>query len=384
MRTPGALVAALAVVGGIVGGCGGDLIVEPRILVSGDGVIQDDCRTQVCRHNENTDLTTFGGAIYLVHRTAQSQILNHNCALRVYKSTDGGAHFALLGIIPGPTAAADPALGDRDLRDPSFDVVDGQLAIKALVRKEIASTRDSDVDTIAVLTTSPDGGATWTPLAPIGPPTWSYWRIKDHGGMHYAAAYEDGDRRVKLFASADGRAWTPGAVIYDVAADTPLETELVFMPSGRLLALVRMDGTDDELLGNHGRLRTKICWAMPPYDTFACPQEFTDQRLDGPVAFWHGDRLFVVARKHFLEDADRKRTALFEIGGTLEGGPLTITERGVLPSAGDTAYAGVADLDADHVLVTWYSSSVVQDEPWARAIFEDADIWQATLDLSQL
>ena len=56
--------------------------------------------------------------------------------------------------------------------------------------------------------------------------------------------YEDGDKRVKLFSSANGTRWTAGAVIYDHAEDTPLETELWF----RLLALVRMDGTDEELL----------------------------------------------------------------------------------------------------------------------------------------
>src|SRR5262249_23705403 len=84
--------------------------------------------------------------------------------------------------------------------------------------------------------------------------------------------YEDGDLSVRLFSSTDGETWTMGPEIYGVAADTPLETEIVFMPSGRMLALVRVDGTDDELLGNRGRLRTIACWASAPYDTFRCPQ----------------------------------------------------------------------------------------------------------------
>jgi hypothetical protein len=202
--------------------------------------------------------------------------------------------------------------------------------------------------------------------------------------VHYSAAYEDGDKSVVLFSSVDGLTWAPGAVIYDVAADTPLETELVFLPSGRLLALVRMDGTDDELLGSEGRLRTKVCWSQPPYDSFACPQELDGVRLDGPVAFWHRERLFVVARKHIVDYRNRKRTALYEIGGELEGGPLTITELGELPSAGDTAYAGVVDLDRHQVLVTWYSSEIAQDAPWLLAVLEPSDIWRATLDMSRL
>ena len=156
------------------------------------------------------------------------------------------------------------------------------------------------------------------------------------------------------------------------------------MPSGRMLALVRMDGTDDQLLGNVAPLRTKVCWAMPPYDTFSCRRRCTGVRLDGPVAFFHGSRLFVVARKQLIETRDRKRTTLYELGGTLEGGPLTITARGDFPSAGDTSYAGVADIDANHAEVSWYSSDVAEDAPWARAMFDATDIWHATIDFTKL
>src|SRR5262249_27106772 len=157
------------------------------------------------------------------------------------------------------------------------------------------------------------------------------------------------------------------------------ETELVFMPSGRLLALVRMDGTDAELLGTQGRLRTSVCWSQPPYDHFDCPQEITGQRLDGPLAFFHGKRLFAIARKH-LWSPDGKRPALFEIGGNLEGGPLTVSEIGELPSAGDTAYAGIADIDENRSLVTWYSSHIPNDNAWWLAMMRASDIWQATID----
>jgi hypothetical protein len=361
-----------------------DWLVNPAILVDGVGVIEPDCRTKICPHNENTDMISYHGAAYLIHRTAESQVLGPNSSLRVMKSTDKGATFQLLAIIPSPTATTYPSLGDRDMRDPSLYVVNDQLVFKAITRLPVTSTRDSNVDSITVSSTSSDGGSTWSPLTPIGPEMWSFWRVKQHAGAYYSAAYQDGDMSVKLFTSADGVTWSPGAVIYDVAADTPLETELEFMPSGRMLALVRMDGTTEELLGNVGRLRTKICWAMPPYDHFDCPQEFDDQRLDGPVSFWHGSRLFVVARKHFIGPDDKKRTSLFEIGGTLEGGPLTITEHGELPSAGDTAYAGVVDVDADHTLVSWYSSYIMEDAPWARAILEASDIWMATIDFGQL
>ena len=374
------LVAAISTfgeAGGTASTAGGQPVwlAAARIVVCGVGLQTDSCRTGVCPHNENTDLIRRGAAIFLVHRTAMSQVLGPNSSLRVLRSDDAGASFQLQAVIPAPL--------DRDIRDPHFFTIGDRLAIKALTRLPVTSVRDSDVDTVTVLTTSADG-ATWSPPEPIAPPTWSLWRVRSFGGAYYAAAYEDGDRSVRLFRSADGRSWTAGATIYPVAADTPLETELVFVPSGKLLALVRMDGTDDELLGNVGRLRTKVCWASPPYAAWDCSRELDGVRLDGPVAFFHGKRLFVVARKHFIEVADRKRTALYELTGDFNGGDLAIVEHGELPSAGDTSYAGVAPIDGNRVLVTWYSSSRKFDDPWSTAIFAASDIWQATIDLSRL
>jgi len=350
-------------------------LVDPKVTVMGVGIEEEDCRTQLCTHNENTDLIAFDGAIYLVHRTAKSQVLGPNSSLRVYRSDDGGATFALLSIIPAWT--------DRDLRDPHFYVVGGNLTIKALTRLPVNSIRDSNVETIAVSTTSTDGGLHWSDLVQITPATWSLWRVVEHEGVYYSAAYEDGDLRVVLYSSTDGISWAAGPTIYGVSEDTPLETELVFTPSGRMLALVRMDGTDQELLGDEGRLRTQVCWSTAPYTAFDCPQTLDGVRLDGPLAFWHGARLFVVAREHLLETG-RKRTTLYELGGELEGGPLTITSLGRFPSAGDTAYAGAATVDADHALISWYASDLLDDQSWVIAIFQASDIWTAQIDFTKL
>jgi len=361
----------------LLAACGDGWMNDARVVVDGVHAFERDCRTGICVHNENTDLAVFDGATYLVHRTAASQILGPNSSLRVSRSEDHGKTWRLLAVIP--------AIEGRDLRDPSFYQIGDRLAIKALTRLQVTSLRDSDVDTIAVGSVSPDAGKTWSPLVPIGPPGWSFWRIRDDArGVHYTAAYEDGDKSVKLFSSSDGTTWAGGASIYSRSEDTPLETELVFMPSGKLLALVRLDGDNHELFGNAGRLRTRVCWAAPPFATWDCSRELHGVRLDGPVAFFHRSRLFVIARKHMLEPEGRKRTALYELTGDLDGGDLSIAERGELPSAGDTAYAGVAPIDRDHVLVTWYSSRVAADQSWIFGALGPTDIWQATLDLSQL
>src|SRR4051794_1611065 len=63
---------------------------DSRILVPGVGVTNTECRAGICQHNENTDLVRYKGAIYFVHRTAQSQVLGPNSALHVYRSDDDG------------------------------------------------------------------------------------------------------------------------------------------------------------------------------------------------------------------------------------------------------------------------------------------------------
>jgi hypothetical protein len=350
-------------------------LIGPTILVPGNEANQN-CRTGVCRHNENTDLTRWHGDVWLVHRTAGSQILGPNSSLRVYRSRDQGRTFRLQAIIPAPV--------DRDIRDPSFFRVGKRMHIKAITRLPGFALRDKDAGSISVDMSSPNGRS-WTRPRPIGPIGWGFWRVVEQDGVYYSAAYEDGDLRVVLYRSTDGRRWKAGPQIYGKSADTPLESELVFSPSGkRMLALVRMDGNDYELFGNRGRLRTKVCWARRPYRHFSCPQSFRGVRLDGPVAFWWHGRLFVVARKHVKGAGVRKRTALYELTGNLEGGPLRIRELGTFPSAGDTSYAGVAHLRGPRFLVSWYSSPVAADPSWIEGFAGPTDIWKATIDLSQV
>src|SRR5690242_10063229 len=95
-------------------------IVSERILVPGVGVMNEDCRKTICRHNENTDLALWKGAIMFVHRTAKSQVLGPNSALHIYQSTDEGAHFTELAVIAAPLSDNLADDNGRDLRDPHF------------------------------------------------------------------------------------------------------------------------------------------------------------------------------------------------------------------------------------------------------------------------
>lgn len=367
MRAALLTVAALAAAAGC---SSSSWLADAHIAVVGNGATNHDCRADLCKHNENTDLTVWHGDIYLVHRTAESQMLGPNSSLNVYKYA--GGTFQLLKRVPAPS--------DRDIRDPHFFVVGDELRIKALARLAVVSIRDADVDTVPLMVPALDASTDYTELGPHG---WSFWRLKQSpAGEWLTAAYQDGDKSVVLYRSSDGVTFTAGATIYDDAAQTPLETELTFLPSGRLMALVRTDGNDDEITGDLD-VRTVVCWADAPYDAFRCPQVLDGVRLDGPLTFFWHDRLFSIARKHLGADG-RKRTALYELGGTLDGGPLTIHEWGELPSAGDTSYAGAAPLPDGRVLATWYSGDLPSDDAWVFGMYAATDIWQATIDPARL
>jgi hypothetical protein len=346
-----------------------------EIIVPGNPDNQD-CRNGVCKHNENTDLTHWKGAIYFVHRTAGSQVLGPNSSIRVYRSDDDGKSFQLQAIIPAPP--------DRDIRDPAFYKVGKRLFIKAITRLPGFALRDTGAGSISIETHSKDGKS-WSALRDIGPEGWGFWRVAKQGGTYYSGAYEDGDLQIVLYRSKNGKKWKEGPEIYGVSEDTPLESELVFTPNRkRMLAFFRLDGNDFELFGNQGRLRTGVCWAKKPYKSFDCPQVLNGVRLDGPKAFWWKGRLFVVARKHIPGPDFRKRTALYEITGNLNRGPLDVVEWGEFPSAGDTSYAGVSRIGGPRFLVTWYSSPPADDESWISGFGGRTDIWKATLDLSKL
>ncbi len=171
-------------------------LIGARIIVPGNPANQD-CRTGVCRHNENTDLTRWRGAIYLVHRTAGSQVLGPNSSLRVYRSQDSGKSFRLQAIIPAPSG--------RDIRDPCFYAVGQQLYIKAITRLPGFALRDAGAGSISVEMHSVNG-RTWSMPKAIGPLGWGFWRVVKHRGNYYSAAYQDGDLRVVLYRSANGRA----------------------------------------------------------------------------------------------------------------------------------------------------------------------------------
>jgi hypothetical protein len=77
-------------------------------------------------------------------------------------------------------------------------------------------------------------------------------------------------------------------------------------------------------------------------------------------------------------------TALYEITGDLEDGPIGVVEHGELPSAGDTSYTGVGA----HPWLALRDHLVLEPSrggpEWLVGFGGRTDIWKAELDLSLL
>ncbi len=318
-------------------------------------------------HNENTDLIQWQDKTWLVFRGGEtSQVGSPNARLKVWQSANLGDDIAMTAEIFMP---------DRDIRDPKFLIQNGKLAIYAISRIPGAHLRDDGGLAWTVRTESADG-VHWTVPVRIYDEKWGFWRYAEHGGLLYATAYNDGDTQVAFLSSADGVAWKPVSLMYDSTPDVPSEAELQFF-GDTAVGLVRLDNGASLLDEGH----TAVCVALPPYAIWDCSRKF-DKRLDGPKWFQWNNRQFVMARKH-LPDG-RKRTALYEIHGTLADPTATVTlqELFEFKSAGDTAYVGVQPIGGSQFLVSWYSSDVVADDVWSVGMFGPTDIWLAWVDLS--
>jgi len=74
---------------------------------------------------------------------------------------------------------------------------------------------------------------------------------------------------------------------------------------------------------------------------------------------------------------NRKRTSLFLVE------PTALTYLSDLPSAGDTAYAGVVMKDG-YVYICYYTSDIERDWPWIIGVIAPSDIRIAKINLSNL
>ncbi|MBS1106943.1 MAG: uncharacterized protein H6Q91_2445 [Deltaproteobacteria bacterium] len=333
--------------------------IEARLQIEHWDVVADG------RHNSNTDMILWRGDFLLVHDARPYHFGSPDARLVVRRSRDG-RHWEELARL---------AVRGKDIRDPKFAVIGGKLFLYALPNSGKMATPEG-----TVVATS-DDAVQWTPFEPVEPAGWLFWRPKsnDGGKTWYVPAYWHAHGKSILLRSTDGRVWQQVSVIHE--GDGSDETDIEFLPDGRLLATARLEITSDTVLGNYDG-QTAIAVAAPPFTRWTT-QRSRLTRLDGPNLFALAGTTYAIARYQphpngFLTRMggilSRKRTALYRVE------PDRLVRLSDLPSSSDTSYAGVVVRDGA-LWVDYYTSRIDRDWPWLVGMLWRSEIRMARIPL---
>lgn len=270
-------------------------------------------------HNAFTDLVRYRGRWLLAFREA-SRHVSPDGALRVLVSSDGRQW----------QSAARLEIRGRDLRDPKLaETPDGRLMLTSYaVQREAEGTPGE-----SVVWFSRDGRE-WSGPERIGDPGLWLWRVTWHRGVAYTIGYNR--QLTRLYASREGRRFE--ALVKELYGEGyPNESAIQFLDDGTAMCLLRRDGgTRTALLGT----------ARPPYTEWSWKD--LGVRIGGPNMIRVPDGRWLAAVR--LYDG-RERTSLCWV----DPAAGRIEEFLVLPSGGDTSYAGLV-LHDGLLWISYYSS----------------------------
>ena len=215
--------------------------IDPRLHLEHWDVVADGS------HNSNTDLLLWRGEFLLVHDARPYHFGTHESRLVLRRSRDGRSWEELARFrVPG-----------KDIRDPKLAEIGGRLFLYALPNSGKMATPEG------TLVATSDDAVHWTELTPVAPDGWLFWRPKsnDGGRTWYVPAYWKDHGKSILLRTTDGLRFEQVSDIHE--GDGNDETDLEFLPDGRLLATARLEVTPDTILGHYDG-RTAIAVAAPP------------------------------------------------------------------------------------------------------------------------
>ncbi len=272
-------------------------------------------------HNAFTGLAWFRGHWYCAFREADQHGVSPSGAIRVIRSSNGNA-WQSVNRFHWP---------EGDLRDAKLTVTpDHQLMLNGA----IAFNNSSEGTHQSLVWLSPDG-THWSDGHPIGERNIWLWSTTWHQAQCYGVGYSTGgDSFTRLYKSDDG-------IDFQILVDQfktggrPSEAMLRFTRDHTGVCLLRND-SENGLVGI----------ASPPYTQWQW--QSLGRRIGGPNLIQLPDGRWIAAVRLY----DRKtRTSLCWLA------PQTgaFTECLVLPSGGDTSYAGLVYRDG-LLWVSYYSS----------------------------
>ncbi len=334
--------------------------VEPMLGVESWAAVGDGM------HNSNTDLIFWQDRFYLIHASSPWHFASERCRLVLHRSPDARTWERVTAFhIPG-----------QDIRDPKLAVIGGRLFLYVLKNCAL------NPEPYTTAFTSTDDGKTWTPMTDVEPAGWLFWRPKTRDGVTwYVPAYWWEHGKSVLLKSTDGQVWRRVSTIHE--GDRNDETDMAFLPDGRILCTARLE-VSDNIFGDDDA-STLIAVSEPPYTQWSSVKSRVT-RLDGPALFTFGGRVCAVGRHNpdspgLLNDfgsiLGKKRTSLYEVL------PDRLVHLSDLPSCGDTSYAGVV-LRGEDAYISYYTNDVRRDYPWILGMVRASDVRIAKVALTRL
>lgn len=274
------------------------------------------------RHNAFTALAFFRGHWYCAFREGHVHGNHSTGRVRVIRSEDG-KDWRTMALMEHE---------DGDVRDAGLSVTPGGALMLNSAIRFLPPRNGQERQSVTWLS---DDGEKWgqAHACATGVNTWR-WKVTWHDGVGYSVGYSGRDRRGTLYRTRDGREWE--TLLEDMfPGGRGNEAALVFDPDGTAWCLLR-DGPGRA--GHIGR-------ASPPYTDWTWRD--TGMRLGGPEMIRLRDGRYLAAvRRH-----QPRRTVL----AWLDPETGVLDDFLVLPSGGDTSYAGLVEHEGT-IWMSYYSS----------------------------
>lgn len=274
------------------------------------------------QHNAFTDLARYHDRWYCVFREGAGHVSDDG-KVRVLVSDDGEKwdSAALLADDAG------------DLRDPKICVTpEGKLMISTV----LWTPKDPRTKHQSRAYFSRDG-RNWGEPVNIGERNFWLWRTSWRDDAAYNIGYSThGDRAVRLYRSADGRAFEPIVRQLDVKNKYPNEASIAWDADGTAVAIVRCEDPAQAHVGT----------ARPPYTEWTWKN--LGQNLGGPHLIQHASGAWLAAGRIYKPTPHTSLCWIDPAAGKL-------VELAKLPSGGDTSYPGLAWHDGE-LWMSYYSS----------------------------
>jgi len=351
-----------------------------RKLIPGPGLPED---LAVMAANNNLDVVHYRDYFYIAFRTAPTHFASEKTRLVILRSADRLSW----------EKAGEFQLG-CDLREPRFLVFQDTLFLYYYQ----GGTHPLKFEPQQIYVTTYIEEEGWTEPAPVYKPGYVVWRLRNFGDTAYmsvyygAGLYTTGDRPgdLRLLVSRNGCTWQPISENPQVDRVSAEEGEFCFDAEGNLYATVRLE--------TGGAL---VCHASK-YDLSRWTCTHTDEKYDSALMFRHGVEFYVIARRNvagpFASGADwlpkawqrgwwmlrysltRKRTTLYRLD-TTKMALLPVLD---FPSKGDTAFAGIVELDENSYWLANYSCSLDgPDWPWIIGQIAGTTIYDTQLHFEE-